>query len=239
MSEPLARRAGSALAWRVISLAGSRAIGLVRTLVLARLLVPEDFGLLAVGVVTIEFLLSLTDFGLRQALVQQRNPTDQQFHTAWTVGILRAGLVAAVVVVAAPFIAGLFEETRAVNVIRLLALGPVIDATRSARTTELTRALEFRSLTYISLTAAAVHALVAIALAPSAGVWAMVVGSLAGMLAGSLVSYRVAPYRPRLLVDRDAARPLFTFGRWVFVSGVIARFLNGIFHGVTTMLRRG
>jgi len=222
VTDSLARQAGAALRWRAVGLAGSRAIALIRTLILARLLVPDDFGLLAVGVVTIEFLLSLTDFGLRPALVQLPSPTKSQLDSAWTVGLLRALVIAGLVMILAPLIAATFAEPRAVNVIRLLALGPVLNATRSARTTELTRALSFRSLTAIGLTSALVHTAVAIGLASSLGVWALVAGVLAGVLAGSLVSYRVAPYRPHLVIDRAAVAPLYRFGRWIFASGVIA-----------------
>jgi hypothetical protein len=72
LSQFLARRAGSALFWKGFQLAGSKIVFLARTLILAWLLAPDDFGLLAIALIAVDTLSSLTDIGMVPALVQHR-----------------------------------------------------------------------------------------------------------------------------------------------------------------------
>ncbi|MFO7652757.1 MAG: lipopolysaccharide biosynthesis protein [Candidatus Krumholzibacteriia bacterium] len=222
MNAPLAPQIGSAMFWRALQLGGARGILLVRTLILARLLVPGDFGLLAIAVVAVDFLIAITDLGMVPALVQRPGADRRHYDAAWTVGVLRALLIAAVVFAAAPGIAALFAEPRAADLIRVLALRPLIESAASIRIAELTRGLRFRAIAFIRLPDAVVNTAVAIALANTFGVWALVIGTLAGQVAFLAMSYILAPYRPRLSFDRAAAGSLIRFGRWIFLTGLIA-----------------
>jgi O-antigen/teichoic acid export membrane protein len=221
MRGSLASRTGSALLWNGAGLAATRLISLVRFVVLARLLAPEDFGLLAIAWVVIELLLTLTDVGMVTALVQRERVDESQFDTAWTVGIARALVVAIVVVVGAPLIAQLFGEPRAASILPPLAAAPVLAALASIKIADLTRNLQFRKLTFIRVPEAAVEAVISIALATLLGVWALVVGVLVANLVRVALSYLVAPHRPRISFDQGAARSLFRFGRWLFAVGVL------------------
>ena len=171
MRGSLASRTGSALLWNGAGLAVTRLISLVRFVVLARLLTPEDFGLLAIAWVVIELLLTLTDTGMVTALVQRDRVDESQYDTAWTVGIVRALVVAIVLVVGAPLIAQFFGEPRAASILPPLAAAPVLAALASIKIADLTRNLQFRKLTFIRVPEAAVEAVVSIALATLLGVW--------------------------------------------------------------------
>jgi lipopolysaccharide exporter len=221
VSGSLARRTGSALLWNGVGLAVTRVISLVRFVILARLLAPDDFGLLAIAWVAIELLLTLTDLGMVTALVQRDRVDASQFDTAWTVGLVRALVVAVAIVVGAPLIAELFEEPRAAGILRALAVAPLLSALASIKIAELTRNLQFRKLTLIRVPEAAVEAAVSIALATVLGVWALVVGVLVANVVRVVLSYLLAPHRPRISFDQGAARSLFRFGRWLFAVGVL------------------
>jgi O-antigen/teichoic acid export membrane protein len=221
VSGSLASRTGSALLWNGVGLAVTRLISLVRFVILARLLAPDDFGLLAIAWVAIELLLTLTDFGMVTALVQRDRVDASQFDTAWTVGLVRALVVAVAIVVGAPLIAELFGEPRAAGVLRALAVAPVLSALASIKIAELTRNLAFRKLTLIRVPEAAVEAAVSIAFATLLGVWALVAGVLVANIVRVVLSYVLAPHRPRISFDQGAARSLFRFGRWLFAVGVL------------------
>jgi lipopolysaccharide exporter len=221
VSDSLASRTGSALLWNGIGLAVTRLISLVRFVILARLLAPDDFGLLAIAWVAIELLLTLTDLGMVTALVQRDRVDASQFDTAWTVGLVRALVVTGAIVAGAPLIAELFGEPRAAGVLRALAVAPLLAALASIKIAELTRNLEFRKLTLIRVPEAAVEAAVSIALATLLGVWALVVGVLVANVVRVALSYLLAPHRPRISFDQGAARSLFRFGRWLFAVGVL------------------
>jgi O-antigen/teichoic acid export membrane protein len=126
-----------------------------------------------------------------------------------------------VTILAAPIVAQLFAEPRATAIIRILAIRPLVDAGASIKVAQLTRNLGFRLLAYIELSKALATALTAIALAQWLGVWALVAGALAGSTAYLIGSYIAAPYQPRLVLDFGAARPLFQFGRWVFLTSLV------------------
>jgi O-antigen/teichoic acid export membrane protein len=221
VTDSLASRAGKALLWTGGGLLAGRLISFLRFLVLARLLTPEDFGLLAIAWVAIEFLLTMTDLGMVTALVQRSEVSDRHYDTAWTIGLVRALVVAVVIFAGAPLIAGFFGEPRATDILRVLAVGPVLSAAASIKMAELTRDLRFGRLTMIRLPEAATEAVVSVALAPVLGVWALVAGVLVANLVRLALSYWLAPYRPRISFDQGSARSLFSFGRWLFVLGIL------------------
>jgi lipopolysaccharide exporter len=208
--------------WQAVRLGGAKVIFLARMLILARLLAPEDFGLMAIAVVGIEALLTVSEFGMIPALVQRPQADRRQFECAWTIGLLRALGVALVVFVSAPAISAVFAEPRAVPLLRVMALRPVLEAAASIRVAELIRELRFQSLALLHLPDALVNAIVSVALAPSVGVWALPIGVLAGKTIYLVTSYVLAPFAPRLAFDRASAAPLVQFGRWIFVVAVIS-----------------
>lgn len=208
--------------WRSTQLVGVKLVFLARTMVLAWLLVPEDFGLLVISTIAVDVLLSVTNLGVIPALVQRRAPSENQYDAAWTLGMIRAAVITVGVFLAAPLIANLFAEPRAVNLIRVVAFRPLLEATASIKVAELIRSLKFRRLTAIYLPEALANAIVSISLAPFFGVWALVAGTMAGPAALVVVSYSLAPHRPRFQLDLDAVRPLVQFGRWIFLTSLAA-----------------
>jgi O-antigen/teichoic acid export membrane protein len=224
VKDGLAKLAGTALLWRAIELAGVKIIFLVRLLILARLLSPDDFGLLAIAMTAIGFLLSITDFGMVPALVQRSELNKQHYNAAWTVIVVRAAGIAAIVFLAAPLIANVFNEPRAIPILQVLSIRPLLEASASIRIADLIRDLEFRSLAFVKLSEGVINTIIAIGLARYFGVWALVWGALAGTTAYLVMSYLLAPHRPSLLFDFKAIQPLIRFGRWIFLTGLIAVF---------------
>ncbi|MDH3605729.1 MAG: lipopolysaccharide biosynthesis protein [Acidimicrobiia bacterium] len=249
MTDNLAEQAGSAIIWKAIQLVGVKGLSMGRLLVLAVILAPEDWGLVAIGAVTTELLVALTDVGINDAIIQKKDVEDRHYDTAFTVGIIRGILIAAVVALLAPWIAALFDEPDATAVIRVLAFRPLVDALASAKVIELTRTLKFRPLTFIKLPAALaetagifvvlvlpaflVDSLFAIGLARTLGVWALVIGAFAGSISGVVLSYRLAPYRPRFSLV--GFRELFSFGKWVFATRAVR---NGGQFGLRAVVSR-
>ena len=97
MTSQLASRAVGALIWKAVQQGSTKLIVLVRMLVLARLLAPEDFGYLAIAMVTIQTLAGVTDLGMIPALIQRRHLEAAHYHTAWTLGLVRGTMISTVV----------------------------------------------------------------------------------------------------------------------------------------------
>ncbi len=213
-------RAGAALLWKVVQMGGSKILYLTGTLVLGRMLTPDDFGLVAIATVAIVTAMVATDTGMTAALVQLRTRQPVHYHLAWSIGLLRGVIVSGALLLLAPWLADLFAEPRAVPYLQLIALKPMIDAFRSPRLADLIRELKFKALAAIEVVAVAVDVGVAIALAPEWGGMAIIVGRMAGSVTLVLLSFVVAPYRPSLRINLAAGRDLISFGRWMLAIGI-------------------
>jgi O-antigen/teichoic acid export membrane protein len=207
--------------WKGLELVGVKIIFLLRMLILARLLSPDDFGLLAIAMTAIGFLLSITDFGMLPALVQRPEVLNRHYNAAWTVIVSRAAAIAALVFLSAPLIANIFNEPRAIPILQVLALRPLLEAAASIRVADLMRDLKFRPLALIKLSEGMLNTIIAIILARYFGVWALVFGALSGATAYLIMSYIMAPHMPRLFIDFKSTKPLVHFGRWIFLRSLI------------------
>ena len=222
MPVTLAHRAGSAVLWRGLSVSIEKVIFLIRILVLARLVTPADFGLVAIGMVSLAVMVSLTDFGIVPALVQQPASDKRHLDTAWTIGVVRGAGINMIMLVAAPYVAGAFGAPDATNIIRMLAVTTLLQSAASIEIATLTRELKFKRLVMIRLLAAVCNTVVSILLARRLGAWAIVWGAVAGAVTYLIVSYVVAPYSPRFRMQGVATTSLMRFGRWIFLIGVIS-----------------
>jgi O-antigen/teichoic acid export membrane protein len=123
--------------------------------------------------------------------------------------------------VAAPVITQLYNEPAATNIMRALALRPLIVSLSSIKVADLTRELQFRPLAILHLVEVVVNAAISVALATTYGVWGLVIGTLAGSLARLGGSYVIAPHRPKLLFISSAVQPLLNFGRWILLTSLV------------------
>ena len=156
------------------------------------------------------------------ALVQRAETTDRHYDAAWTVGMIRAVAICGGLFLAAPVIAEIFAEPRSTGIIQALAVLPLLQAAASIKIAELIRKLRFRPRGIAKLTEALANTTACIALAPFWGVWALVVGTLAGPAIYMVLSYILAPHHPRLKLDRDAVASLIRYGKWIFLTGLIS-----------------
>jgi PST family polysaccharide transporter/lipopolysaccharide exporter len=231
---PQVRKAGSALFWRGLSLSIEKVIFLIRILILARLVAPAEFGLVAIGMLSLALINSVTDFGIVPALVQQPAGDKRYLDTAWTMGLLRGAVVNAAILVLAPVIAAAFDQPDATNIIRMLALASLLQSASSIGIATLTRELKFQRLVLIRLSAAVSNTVISIMLADALGAWAIVWGAVAGAGTYLTVSYIVAPYKPRFRLQRHITATLMKFGRWIFAIGVIAAVTDAAVRWIIT-----
>jgi PST family polysaccharide transporter len=216
------KRAGRALLWKGAQLGSSKVVYLLGTLVLGRLLTPNDFGLVAIATVAITTVMTATETGMINALVQATTRNREHYDVAWTIGLLRGSLVCAVLCLAAPFVAQVFGDARATPLVRMMALLPLLNSINSPRLADLMRELKFSRLAAMAILAVVVEVALAVAMAKSLGGAAIILGKLAGAATNAVASYIVAPYSPRFRPRYGAARQLIAFGRWLFAIGLTA-----------------
>lgn len=216
--------------WMVLFKFVDRGLGLVSTMILARLLVPEDFGLIAMAMSLVAVLEMFGAFGFDMALIT--NPTAERRHydTAWTFNVL-FGLVCSLVLLAIALpAANFFRDTQLVPIICVLAAASFAQGFENIGVVAFRKELrfdrEFRFLLGRRIAGFAVSIVLALVWR---SYWALVAGILAGRVANVLLSYYVHPYRPRLSL---AARgELLHFSKWLLLNNllVLARERSGDF----------
>jgi O-antigen/teichoic acid export membrane protein len=220
------RIAGTAMLWQVFQMGGVKFLYMIRLLVLAILLTPADFGLVAIAATATNFLMTLTNFGLIPAMVQAENMDERTYDAVWTFDMSRSIIVTALTISFAPLLAEIFAEPAAVPIIQVLALRPLIESFTSVKVAAHNRSLSFRPLAFLKIIEAIFNAVISIALAKLMGVWAMVFGMIGGMAAMVIASYFLVPYHPRIVFDWRVVQPLLKFGGWLLVTGLVAMLGN-------------
>ncbi len=205
-------------------LSGARAItnllAFLSTIVLARLLAPADFGIVALGTTIMVMITAVTEMSLSQALVHHPDPTDDHFHTVWTLGAARAVLLAGLMAAAAYPAAWFYHEPRLAPVVLALAASVVMGGLANPRMVTFTRQLIFWQTFMLSVAGRLSVVLVSVAVAIVwKSYWALIAGSMAGQVVSTLLSYTVAPYRPRVVWRH--ARELWSFSIWLTLGQAI------------------
>jgi lipopolysaccharide exporter len=197
-----------------------RSIGIVSTVIVARLLVPADFGLVALAMAIIGVLELLSAFGFDVALIQNQAASRKHYDTAWTFQVLIFSVIALLLVLLAYPAAEFYEEPRLAPVIFWLALGTLVIGFENvgivAFRKELWFGQEFKFLAAKKLIAFFVTMIFALVFR---SYWALVAGIITSRLAGVVLSYALHPYRPRLSLA--AKKDLLHFSKWLLLGNVI------------------
>ncbi|UER54068.1 oligosaccharide flippase family protein [Kineosporiaceae bacterium SCSIO 59966] len=214
MTATAERSAVSSFLWAGFAFGTSKLATFVATLVLARLLVPEHFGVVAAAMAVIALIEIGLDLGVGSAVVyEQEEGITRRVQTAFTVNLLVAIVLTAAFVLAAPAIAGFFRVPDEDGVFRAIGLYLLIRALGQVHDAVLRRDLDFRRRAVAEAARAVTRLLVSVGLALSGlGVWALVIGLLAGETAGTVVNWLLVRLRPAFTLDRTAAGALLRFG---------------------------
>ena len=219
----------------------SNLLATISTLVLARLLLPSDFGLVALGTTTLSILTSITNVSLSEALLQHRDPSNHHFYTVWTINLLRGVLIGSVFALIAVPVARFYSDYRLENVMFALGGSAILNGLENPRAIMLTKQLIFwqQFMLQVSQKFVALITSVLIALIYHS-YWALIGGILLGQFVGVLVSYTVLPFRPAVSIAH--ARELFSFSIWLTFCEAINtinwnfdQLLVGKFIGKTTL----
>lgn len=200
----------------------SRSLGFVRTIILARLLAPSDFGLLGIAMLAIATLETFSQTGFQAALVQKKDNIESYLDTAWTVSAIRGVILFLILLLSAPVVAKFFNSPQAALVIKVVAVSTLLSGFRNIGILFFQKELEFNKQFTYELSATLVDVTVAITLAfMLRNVWALVWGGLAANFVRLFMSYILHPYRPHARFNKAEFKELFGFGKWVLGSSIL------------------
>lgn len=223
MSDHIQRKMASGAVWMVLFKLIERSIGLVSTLILARILSPSDFGVIAMALSFIFFAEQLAAFSFDIALIHNQSATREHFDTAWTCNLLLGLSITLVMLLAAYPIAQFYKQHELVWVVCTLALGPLISGTENIGVVAFRKELNFRKEFLFQLSRKALGFLIVVPMALIVrNYWALVTGILFSKLAATAISYLMHPYRPRFALSR--VRELMVYSRWLLINNLIGFF---------------
>jgi len=197
------REIARGISWALLMRWTIKSVGLVSTIILARLLSPEDFGVAAICMLVSGFLYSITAFGSSMLLIRTKNIDRAHCDTAWTISLLQCLFTGTMIVLLAPIAAVYFNEPRATDVMYVLAFATFVSGFESIgpilNRRELKFEVDFRFHVYKRLLV--FFATVGLALF-FRSYWALVFGYLIGAIAGVILSYIIHSYRPSWSLER-------------------------------------
>lgn len=225
---PLAQQVRRSLGWSVLNNVLTRSATLLTGIVLARLLVPEDYGVFAVALVALQLLMSLNDVGLSAAVIRWPGDVRALTGTAYVLVLGASGLLFGVSWVGAPAFADVLGAPDAVGVVRAMSVALLVDGSVGVHTALLTREFAQGRRAVADVTNVVVYAAVAVVLAClGAGPWSMVWGRLAGNGVSAVIIWWYAP-RVRPGWDTAQARALLRFGVPLAGSSVLLVLIANI-----------
>ncbi len=197
-----------------------RGLGIISTLILARLLAPEHFGIIALVTIALQFFELLVETGNQQYIVQKETLDDEDLNTAWSMDILIKSAIAVLVIACSPALALWFEEPSLTAALSVAALALPIRALKTPGMMRLAREINYRPLFRLTLWQKGLSFITVVSIAfiePSH--WAIITGNLVSAAILAAGSYRVDHHRPRWTLSRFKQQ--WGFSQWLLMRGVV------------------
>lgn len=215
--------------WSFLEQGGVKIINLIVQIVLARLLNPDAFGVLAILVVVINVADAVAQSGMGSALVQRTDVDMDSYTTAFWLSEAVALAMYLVIFIAAPVISSFYKMPELVAYLRVMGLVLLTNSANSVQRSYLQKELDFKMLFRTNTFAALSSGLVGVAGALfGLGVWALVLQTMSLSVFACLALLRVVPWKPNFTFRRDQARSLFSYGWALAATGIINVLYSGI-----------
>lgn len=205
----------------------TKLLGVISTIVLVRLLAPEDFGLMALAVSIYAFAEQLRTFNFGMAIIQNQRASAAHYHCAWSLEITLSIGAALLVVFAAPQVASFYENEHLSSVLYIMAMIIVVNGLANIGIIDFQKTMRFDREFALFFSSKVGSFLITIVLALALrNYWALVLGMLANALFSTLLSYHMHAFRPRFSLK--LWRELMSFSSWIFINNSLQFFNQNI-----------
>lgn len=225
----LKQKAVSGILWTTAQRFSSIFIQFLSGIVLARLLSPEDYG--CIGMLAIFMLLAstFTDGGFGSALIQKKNPTQEDYSTILYWNIALSIIIYLILFFSAPLIASFYKIELLCPVLRIQGIVVIINAFQVVQVARLNKLFEFKKISVITLLSSVVSLITTIILAYKRfGVWSLVVQNILMTLIPTLVYWTTNKWKPILTFSKKSFKELFNFGVFMFLTSLLSTFVNNV-----------
>jgi teichuronic acid exporter len=226
----LRQRATSGLIWSIAQQIGQQGVRFVVQLVLARILLPEEFGLVAMISVFLTIGNMIAQAGMGSALVQAKELTDTDIRTVFTLNILVGLLMVAALWLAAPYISEFYKQSELILLLRVMALAVFLQQVGAVHASLLGRELKYREVMFANFPGMLISGTVGIGLALFGfGVWALVAQAIVMPLITSAFLWKFSGWMPHFAFSRSSIAKLFPFGWRVAANQLLNAIFNNIY----------
>jgi O-antigen/teichoic acid export membrane protein len=227
IDDDLSRKSTQGALWVAVSRICSKGLAIISSIILTRLLLPSDFGLLAIAASIVSMMEGLTKTGFDAALIQKQEKPEEFLNTTWTFELIKYFILFLILFFLAPFFAIFFKEPAAIAILRVISLSLIFRGLRNIGIIYFRKKLNFKKLFIFNIVPQVIYIIVVIPLAFTLrNVWALVWASVISSLVGCVISYLIHPYRPHLDFNINKAKELFNFGKWILGSAIIEIIRN-------------
>lgn len=226
----LKKKTISGLFWSFSDLIANQGIQFIIQIILARLLVPKDFGIIGMITVFIAISQSFIDSGFTNALIREKEVSQEDYSTVFYFNLAMAVLMYAILFFSAGIISRFFKEPQLMAILRVIAIVLIINSFGLIQRTMLTKSINFKTQTKISIMSSIISGIIAVIFAyVGFGVWSLVIKTLTMQLIQSLLLCIYNKWVPSLVFRMDSFKKLFGFGWKLLVSGLINTLYNNLY----------
>ncbi|MDN3492045.1 lipopolysaccharide biosynthesis protein [Winogradskyella bathintestinalis] len=220
----------SGIFWSFLQQVGGKGLGFVVTIILARLLTPEAFGLIGMLVIFIQVSEVIVQGGFNLALIQKKEIDDLDYSSVFWINLITSLALYIIIFFGAPYIASFYGHPILEQLVRVLSLVFVINSFSIVQETKLRKELNFKTLMLVHLPSTIIGGIMAIFMAYRGyGVWSLVALQVMNRLLYTIQIWIHARWKPQIIFRWDRIKILFDFGWKIFLSGIIGRVYNNTF----------
>jgi len=222
--------------WSGFQMVVSQSFSFLIKLILAKILFPDDFGLVGMAIVFTGFIQVVNDLGIGAALIQRKEKSlrSEHFDTAFWTGLIWATILYLIMcLVIGPFASIFYNEPILKELIPVLSLGILASPVNLVHKSQLTRLMNFKKIAIIENISSIFSGLISLLLAfLGAGIWSLIFNSIVVIIAAIPLYFNATGWKPRLIWERKAFKDIFSFG--IFTTGT--NIINYIFNNVDFLL---
>lgn len=216
--------------WSAIERFSSQGLQFILSIIIARLVSPADYGLIAMLTIFLAIAQSLVDCGFSNALIQKQDRNDTDFSTVFYFNSLISILIYILFWISSPFIASFYDEPKLNNIARAAGINFIISALGIVQRTQMTISLNFKKQAKITLASVFSGGIIGVFLAwKNYGVWALVIQTLTTNFISTTLFWITSKWKPLFVFSISSFNKLFSFGSKMVLTGLLATIYNNIY----------
>ena len=209
---------------------GTQGVQFIVSIILARLLLPKDFGIIGLIAVYIEVASVFIQSGFGTALIQKREVDDEDYSSVFYLSLIISVVLYLLLFFTAPLIAGFYSEPTLVPILRILSFTLILGVVNSIQNAVISREMKFKKSFIVSLGGVLVSSIVGIMMAYRGyGIWSLVYSQISGQVTSTIMLWFAVRWRPKLLFSFKKIKGLFKFGSNLLISGLLDSIFNNLY----------